>query len=149
MVRPVSNGRKSQLDDIQCQLDIITVLNLRLRKEDDLAKKKWKNPFYTLLIPVGLAFVVTGFAYGFMAFQAVNAGAAAAAVHEDHPLFQWLNRNGDLTMLIELGLLAVLTVGAIATDDWWMEEGPNPESQQHSSADVEKLDQEGTDTDNG
>ncbi len=85
-----------------------------------MARKNWKNPFYTLLIPVGLLFVITGFAYGFMAFQAVNAGVEGAAVHADHPLFQWLRKNGDRAMLAELAVLAVLTVGAIATDDWWM-----------------------------
>ena len=109
-------------------------------------KKKWKNPFYTLLIPVGLAFVVTGFAYGFMAFQTVNAGSDGATVHEDHELFQWLRKHGDMAMLVELGVLAVLTVGAIATDDWWMDEGsdspPRPESPNAEAG----LDQEG-DTD--
>ena len=87
-----------------------------------MPQKKWKNPFYTLLIPVGLVFVVTGFAYGYMAFQAVNAGSSAADVHADHPLFLWLNEHGDMAMIIELAVLAVLTVAAIATDDWWMQE---------------------------
>jgi hypothetical protein len=81
--------------------------------------KKSFNPFYALLLPAGLVFVVTTFAYGYMAFQAVNAGRAEAGRHAGHPLFQWLRTHGDLALLIELAVLAALTIGAIATDRWW------------------------------
>jgi hypothetical protein len=81
--------------------------------------KKTFNPFYVLLIPAGLVFAVTAFAYGYMAFQAVNAIRAEAGVHAGHPLFQWLRAHGDAALLIELALLAVLTVAAIATDKLW------------------------------
>jgi hypothetical protein len=81
--------------------------------------KKRFNPFYALLVPVGLAFAVTAFAYGFMAFQAVNAVRAEAGRHGAHPLFQWLRAHGDAMLLGELAVLAVLTVGAISTDRWW------------------------------
>jgi hypothetical protein len=81
--------------------------------------KKSFNPFYALLVVAGLVFVVTAFAYGFMAFQAVNAVRAEAGRHAAHPLFQWLRANGDAALLGELGVLAVLTVGAIATDRFW------------------------------
>jgi len=87
-----------------------------------LSAKKWKNPFYTLLIPAGLAFCMTGFAYGMMAFQEVNAGRAAIEQTAGHPLFQWLRSHGTTAILVELAILAVLTVGVIATDSWWMEE---------------------------
>lgn len=81
--------------------------------------KKRRNPFYVLLIPVGLAFVVTSFAYGFMAFQAVNATRAEANRYSTHPLFQWLRAHGGAAMLVELAALAVLTVAAIAADSWF------------------------------
>jgi uncharacterized membrane protein len=84
-----------------------------------VAQKKWKNPFYALLVPVGLAFVVTGFAYSFMAFQVVNAGSKRATLHAEHPLFVWLRANGSTAMLVEVAVLAVLTIGAIGTDSWW------------------------------
>jgi hypothetical protein len=86
-----------------------------------VTQKKWKNPFYALLIPAGMAFVVTGFAYGFMAFQMVNAGGDGADLYADHPLFAWLRTHGNTAMLVELAVLAVLTVGAIGTDSWWTE----------------------------
>ncbi|MGI9428252.1 MAG: hypothetical protein ACR2NM_06315 [Bythopirellula sp.] len=87
-----------------------------------MSTKKWKNPFYTLLLPVGAAFCITGFAYGLMAFQEVNAGRAAIEQSAEHPLFQWLRSHGTTAMLTELALLAVLTIGAMATDDWWLED---------------------------
>ncbi len=84
-----------------------------------MSAQKSFNPFYVLLIPTGLVFVVTAFAYGYMAFQAVNAVRAEAGRHLGHPLFQWLRAYGNTALLVELAVLAVLTVGAIATDRWW------------------------------
>ena len=95
-----------------------------------MAQKKWKNPFYALLIPAGAAFVVTGFAYGFMAFQMVNAGAGGADLYADHPLFAWLRAHGSTAMLVELAVLAVLTVGAIGTDSLWTSKIPMRETPQ-------------------
>ena len=80
---------------------------------------KHRNPFYPLLILAGIAFAVTAFAYGFMAFQAVNALPVDAQRHAAHPLFQWLRAHGDAAMMIELAVLAVFTAGAMATDRWW------------------------------
>lgn len=89
-----------------------------------MSLKKWKNPFYTLLIPVGMAFVVTVFAYGYMAFVEVNATNPEVREQTQQPLFTWLNKHGTRVILWELGVLGVLTVGAIATDSWWMSEAP-------------------------
>lgn len=86
-----------------------------------MSASKWKNPFYTLLIPTGLAFVVTSFAYGFMAFLEVNATQLEATRQGNHPLFAWLKVHGTTAVLVELAVLAVLTCGAIATDSWWNE----------------------------
>jgi hypothetical protein len=90
--------------------------------------KKRRNPFYILLVPVGIAFVVTAFAYGLMAFQAVNASAADAAATRSHALNRWLRANGDQCLLIELAILGVLTVAAIATDRLW-DAAPRPRSE--------------------
>lgn len=81
--------------------------------------RKSFNPFYVLLLPAGFVFAVTAFAYGFMAFQAVNAVRAEAGVHAGHPLFRWLRAHGDEAMLIELAVLAILTFAAMATDRLW------------------------------
>jgi hypothetical protein len=94
--------------------------------------KKPINPFYVLLIPAGLAFAVTAFAYGFMAFQAVNAVRAEAGRHAGHPLFLWLRAHGNAALMIELAVLAVLTVAAIATDKWW-------DASRREAEDVDRL----------
>ena len=83
--------------------------------------KKHRNPFYVLLVIAGIVFAVTAFAYGFMAFQVANAMRDQAIQHSEHPLFVWLRANGDTALLVELGVLALLTVGAIAADHWWDE----------------------------
>jgi len=75
-----------------------------------------RNWFYVLLIPVGTLFAVTAFAYGTMAFQAVNAVGADALLHARHPLFQWLRRHGEAALLAELAVLGACTVLAIALD---------------------------------
>jgi hypothetical protein len=86
------------------------------------APRKRRNLFYVLLVPVGVAFVVTAFAYGLMAFQAVNATHARASASESqaaappHALTQWLRANGDRALLGELAVLAALTVGALGVD---------------------------------
>lgn len=74
---------------------------------------------------------MTGVAYGMMAFQQVNAGRAAIEQTAEHPLFTWLQAHGTTAMLVELAILAVMTVGAIATDDWWMDE--NTERPKHDT----------------
>ena len=101
--------------------------------------KKWKNPVYTLLIPAGAAFCLTGVAFGMMAFQQVNAGRAAIEQTESHPLFSWLDSHGMTAMLIELAILAVLTVGAIATDDWWMADSESALANDTMEPEIESL----------
>ncbi|TWU28049.1 hypothetical protein [Bythopirellula polymerisocia] len=102
-----------------------------------MAAKKWKNPFYTLLIPVGMVFVVTVFAYGFMAFLAVNGTNIEATSQSGHPLFAWLDKHGTQLVLWELAVLGVLTVGAIATDSWWIaqssSDNPSKDSSEYSN----------------
>jgi hypothetical protein len=83
-----------------------------------VSAKRRRNPFYILLVPLGVAFVVTASAYYVMAFQSVNPVRNAAG-NQAHPLFKWLRAHGDSVMLIELAGLAVLTVAAIATDHVW------------------------------
>lgn len=77
--------------------------------------KKSKNLFYFLLIPVGIVFFVTAFAYWYVAFQIANADGVAPK-QAGHPLFSWLRTHGDWLMLVELGVLAVLTIGAMVLE---------------------------------
>lgn len=84
-----------------------------------MAKKKAINPFYVLLVLAGLAFFVTATAYGLMTLFAVQAGAGVQIAATEHPLFTLMRRHGDMLLLGELGILALCTFGAIATDEFW------------------------------
>ncbi len=69
-----------------------------------------------------------------MAFQAVNGDALAIESTANHPLFAWLQTHGSKAMLVQLAVLAILTVGTILTDSWWTETKKNVPSE-----DAEKL----------
>jgi hypothetical protein len=82
--------------------------------------RKFANPFYALLLVAGLAFAMTAMAYGVMAFRDRDMAAKhAGAVVDDHPLMAWMSEYGEKALLSELAALAVFTVAAIATDDFW------------------------------
>ncbi|MEL0097623.1 MAG: hypothetical protein VW875_17415 [Planctomycetaceae bacterium] len=84
-------------------------------------ERKKKNPFYTLLIWVGILFAVTATSYGVMTVSFLRASEeiTEATGPEDnyHPLFHFLDENGFDLMLAELGMLGVLTFAAIAYDE--------------------------------
>ena len=77
------------------------------------------NPFYSLLVVLGIVFALTACAYSVMTLRAVRppqdepAGGGA--------LLEFLDKRGAQLMAAELALLAVASVGAIATDRYWMQ----------------------------
>ena len=78
------------------------------------------NPFYAVLVVVGVAFAVTASAYGVMTFvslRAAEAGQNPAALPSS--LVKFMNDHGERLLGGELLLLAVATVGAISTDRYW------------------------------
>ena len=86
---------------------------------------KAANPFYVLLIIVGLSFALTATAYVVMAFRearsredAIEANSVVAASDENQ-LMICMRKHGDSALLIELGVLAVCTFAAIGTDSYW------------------------------
>jgi hypothetical protein len=84
---------------------------------------KFANPFYGLLLAAGIAFALTAFAYGVMAFRDRDMRALAAtpagATSPEHPLMAWMSRHGEAALMTELAVLAVGTFAAIGTDDYW------------------------------
>ena len=84
-------------------------------------ERKKKNPFYALLVWVGILFAVTATSYGVMTVSFLRASEeiTEASGPEDnyHPLFHFLDENGFDLMLAELGVLGVLTFAAIAYDE--------------------------------
>ena len=85
--------------------------------------KSGTNPFYVLLVIVGMVFVIHVFAYSLMTYQTTQPTAATAGLHTGHPLWQFLDTYGDRMLWIELAALAMLTIGAIGTDTFWSRRG--------------------------
>jgi hypothetical protein len=83
-----------------------------------LRSKKFANPFYGLLVVVGLAFCITAMTYGVMMVRETRAAGSSELV-ANHALMQLMNDHGNTILLIELALLAVCTFGAIGTDEFW------------------------------
>jgi hypothetical protein len=85
--------------------------------------EKFANPFYSLLLVAGIAFLLTATAYGVMAFRDRDAqpglSVEATASTSEHPLMTWMSEHGEAALLTELALLAVCTFAAIGTDDYW------------------------------
>jgi hypothetical protein len=72
------------------------------------------NPFYAALVVVGVAFALTACAYGVMTVRGLNPRLA-----EEGGLIGLMDRHGLVIMVVEIGLLGLLTVAAIATDGYW------------------------------
>ncbi len=72
------------------------------------------NPFYTALVVVGLAFAFTACAYTVMSFRNLDPHSL------DEPgLSMLMKQHGMMILIVELGLLTLLTIAAISTDDFW------------------------------
>lgn len=81
------------------------------------------NPFYVLLVGVGILFVVTACAYGVMTVRQIEPAADEAEIGTPHDLLEFMDRHGSTALMVELAALAVLTVAAIGTDSWWTQRG--------------------------
>jgi hypothetical protein len=100
-----------------------------LYNSNTMAAKKPLNPFYPLLVIAGTAFCITACAYGLLAMRALRPArpdrvAAVApspdgAVERPHPLFAYLERDGEKLLLGELALLALFSFAAMGTDGYW------------------------------
>ncbi len=76
---------------------------------------KATNPFYIVLLAVGAVFAITACAYGVMTVRGLNPQLA-----DEQGLMGLMSQHGLTIMVVQLVLLSVLTVAAIATDDYWM-----------------------------
>jgi hypothetical protein len=77
------------------------------------------NPFYVLLMIAGTLFGLTACAYFVMALRMKSPETADLDPSAPLTLVTFLDRHGVALMLVEVGALAVLTIGAIATDGYW------------------------------
>ena len=95
-----------------------------------MAKKRpFANPFYALLLVVGVAFLLTATSYGVMAFRDVQGHSAAQS---GSGLMMFLDRHGGLLMGVELAVLVLASFAAMATDGYWTK--PQPEDDERGEA---------------
>jgi hypothetical protein len=84
-----------------------------------MAARKAFNPFYPLLIVVGVVFAVTACAYGLMTVKMLQPQGAAEVRESGQGLLYFMDQHGLTVMVVELGALALLTFAAIGSDDFW------------------------------
>jgi hypothetical protein len=77
------------------------------------------NPFYVILVVVGILFFVTAFAYGVMAFRADRLGRAAQTDEVPRGLMAFLDNHGGKLLTWELLALGLATAAAITSDNYW------------------------------
>ena len=99
------------------------------------------NPFYALLVIAGVAFVLTACAYGVMAFRQARPDSQPLA-ETDTSLLGVLDRHGALILGGQVVLLALLTVGAMGTDDFWEKRAARQAERQEATSPVKNPHQE-------
>ena len=77
-------------------------------------KTKGINPFYPLLILVGIIFFISATSYGVMAIRETSGTETTA---NQTGLLEFMNQYGDRLLNIEHLLLGFLTVAAMGTDE--------------------------------
>jgi H+/Cl- antiporter ClcA len=77
-------------------------------------RERHPNPFYIVLIAVGVVFAITACAYGVMTVRGLDPHAA-----DEGGLVGLMDQHGLTIMVAEIVLLGVLTALAIGTDDFW------------------------------
>lgn len=82
-----------------------------------MAKSKFQlaNPFYVALMVVGVAFALSASAYGWSARLKLD----PETFDRNSAFIALMDRYGMLSMIVELGLLTILTFLAIGTDEFW------------------------------
>jgi hypothetical protein len=75
------------------------------------------NPFYALLVVLGIVFAITVCAYVVMMFKLRTAEGISHSAGEW--LVQFMDKHGFSLLIGELVLLGIATFAAIGTDEYW------------------------------
>ncbi len=78
--------------------------------------RKAKNPFYALVLLVGVAFLLTACAYTVLAFLDVQGRSPTTSGSH---LMVFLNQYGVHVLGVELAVLCVAMVAAFGTEEFW------------------------------
>jgi len=83
------------------------------------SQSKPTNPFYIVLLIAGVMFVVTACSYVVMTINARDVSLGSREDPSSKRFVEIVDRYGFAALMIELGVLAGATFGAIATDEYW------------------------------
>lgn len=95
------------------------------------------NPFYVAVALLGAAFVVTACAFVVMAFRDIKTAGLPDASEPGFDLLMFLKQHGIVTLIVEVGLLAVASIAAMATDSYWSGDPATPTTTSGLPADRE------------
>ena len=98
---------------------MMTCSNPQQRITQMAATRQPANPFYVILVVVGILFLVTASAYGVMTVKQLH-----GQLDQDQPaagerFLRLLDQYGGALLLGELAVLGLVTVAAIGTDEYW------------------------------
>lgn len=82
-----------------------------------MPRRKPVNPFYAVLVVVGVTFALTASLYGVMTVRKLDARAPEPA-----GIMLFMEHSGVTLLIFELVVLALLTFASMASDDYWMRE---------------------------
>jgi hypothetical protein len=91
-------------------------------------KRLFPNPFYVVLLIASTVFTMTALAYLIgpsIEQRALQRAAADRPGPASLALTAWLDRNGPLVLAIEIGVMFVSGVLAMATDRWFPTRAPS------------------------
>jgi hypothetical protein len=84
-----------------------------------MSRDKATNPFYVILVVAGVVFCLTACAYGVMTVRGIEPDVSTTTANRASGLMAVMDKHGMAIMSIELIVLAIATVAAIATDQFW------------------------------
>lgn len=79
-------------------------------------RKQTANPFYTVLLVVGITFALTACAYGVMTVQRMAPSRVTSGSTAGTWVIEFMDNHGATTMIVELVVMAIATLAAIGTD---------------------------------
>lgn len=82
-------------------------------------KKDPANPFYVLLVIVGVVFLITACAYGVMAFRADRLARSGQVDRSNNGLVVFMRESGGKLLAGELLVLGLATAAAMVSDRYW------------------------------
>lgn len=81
-----------------------------------VTEKRRNHPSYFVVVVLGVLFTVSACAYGVMSFRASRGGDAYSATESDAGLMRLMRERGGTILAVEIVLLAIASVAAMASD---------------------------------